>query len=592
MKKSFKIMFLSDPTPGFSWMAETFFKAMAEPGFEAGSAVLKEGSVASAVVEVMKEIGLAPAAPKLATVPEFAGQSFDAVITIDHLPSPASLPEPLLVGDPNHIHWKIPVESDPGDSSAESIRRAARKVREEIKSRVQAFVSQGFLTALALQRGQLTHIVDAIEDGLIVHDQSRHIFLFNRAAERITGYSREEVLGRNCHEIFAPDGICSSLCPFSEQPTAVGAPRDYEVSFTTRSGEDRRLRMWVTALPDQPGRGPSVLAILRDVTEFSELRFKLREKYSFHGMAGRSEGMQEIFRTIRQVTTSDYPVLISGESGTGKELVARAIHNESRRKGGPFVPINCGALPETILESELFGHVRGAFTGAIRAKKGRFELAHGGTLFLDEVGELSPGFQVKLLRVLQEKRFEPVGGEETIAVDVRVIAATNQDLRQQVGAGKFREDLFYRLAVVPVTLPPLRDRHEDLPMLVEQILADVREDTGKKITGVSDAAMEALLAYRWPGNVRELINALQFASVRCAGEVIDPGHLPPEVRGGPGEIPGTSPLAVPVDRRRNKLDAARVKRALSESGGNRLRAAKLLGVGRATLYRFLDHGKE
>jgi len=276
-------------------------------------------------------------------------------------------------------------------------------------------------------------------------------------------------------------------------------------------------------------------------------------------------------------------------------LVARAIHNESRRRGGPFVPINCGALPDHILESELFGHVRGAFTGAIRDRKGRFELADRGTLFLDEVGELSPAFQVKLLRVLQEKRFDRVGGERPVSVDVRIISATNQELRTMSGEGSFREDLYYRLCVVPIAIPPLRDRVEDIPLLVKQIMVDIRKESDRAIDRVADETMDALLSYRWPGNVRELINALRFASVRCSRGVILPHHLPVEVQEskGSGPRPETAARVFAASRdtgrrRKDKLTLEAVESALAEAKGNKVRAAKLLGVGRATLYRFLD----
>jgi len=344
------------------------------------------------------------------------------------------------------------------------------------------------------------------------------------------------------------------------------------------------------------GRFPGVMAVMSDVTEVNDLRWQLRQNSPFHGTVGTASAMQEIFTTIRQVAGSDYSVLVSGESGTGKELAARAIHAESRRSKGPFVPINCGALPENILESELFGHVRGAFTGAVRDKKGRFELANNGTLFLDEVGELTPAFQVKLLRVLQEQRFEMVGGERSINVDVRIVAATNRDLRQMVTKGDFREDLFYRLCVVPVTLPPLRNRLEDLPQLVEHFLGTIRKETGKELRQVSDDALRHLLRHRWPGNIRELINALQFAAVRSQGDEILPHHLPPEIRDlTTGALPGGRSVAAaakpgPRARRggRYKLDQESVEDALAKAGGNKVKAARILGVGRATLYRFLS----
>ena len=330
---------------------------------------------------------------------------------------------------------------------------------------------------------------------------------------------------------------------------------------------------------------------------------------NFHGMVGRSRVMRDVFRTIRQVGVSDYSVLITGESGTGKELVASAIHAESRRSCGPFVPINCGALPETILESELFGHVRGAFTGAIRDKKGRFELAHGGTLFLDEIGELTPSFQVKLLRVLQERSFERVGGERLVSVDVRIVSATNRDLRRlvrdgsfhegTVREGTFREDLFYRLCVVPIVLPPLRERPEDILPIAEHALGRIREEAGRPALRLGDAAREALLLAPWPGNVRQLINALQFASVHCAGDVVEPLHLPPEVRAPAASRSGSADPASrgrPLPRaavrdargRPRKLDGPAVERALDAADGNKARAARILGVGRATLYRFLN----
>jgi transcriptional regulator with GAF, ATPase, and Fis domain len=268
--------------------------------------------------------------------------------------------------------------------------------------------------------------------------------------------------------------------------------------------------------------------------------------------------------------------------------------------------VNCGALPENILESELFGHVRGAFTGAIRDKKGRFELAGGGTLFLDEVGELTPPVQVKLLRVLQEKVIERVGGEKPIRVDVRIISATNRDPREMVAQGTFREDLFYRLCVVPMALPPLRERREDVAPLVGHFLEKIAKETGKEFLRVSDGALECLLNHHWPGNVRELINALQFAAVRAGGEVLQPEHLPPEVRfrppashppvtprpAGPAVMPTAVPFPPTPRGQRVKLTMTMVEQALEETGGNKVRAAKLLGVGRATLYRFLDAQKK
>ncbi|MCB4757107.1 MAG: sigma 54-interacting transcriptional regulator, partial [Elusimicrobia bacterium] len=392
-----------------------------------------------------------------------------------------------------------------------------------------------------------------------------------------------------------PNGICSSLCTFCHANTdMISSPseisdtnlKSYETDFTTKDGEDRKFKISLSPVYLGPGKATGVIATIRNITEISAMRWKLEEKHSFHGMVGRSTRMQDIFEIIRQTSSTNYPVLISGESGTGKELTAMAIHHESSRKGAPFMPINCGALPENILESELFGHVRGAFTGAIRDKKGRFELADKGTLFLDEIGELSPAFQVKLLRVLQEKRFERVGGEKTISVDVRIIAATNRDLQKMINDNTFREDLFYRLSVIPINLPPLRNRHEDLPGIVDQILKEIGSETGRQSMKISNEAMDVLLSYSWPGNIRQLINALQFASIRTGENYLLPEHLPPEIRGSVADLYQNH--FINDGGSRIKLTRKSVKKALFETSGNKVNAAKLLGVGRATLYRFLD----
>jgi transcriptional regulator with PAS, ATPase and Fis domain len=294
--------------------------------------------------------------------------------------------------------------------------------------------------------------------------------------------------------------------------------------------------------------------------------------------------MKELIDTIKQVARTDAAVLIQGESGTGKELVAVAIHEENPRAHKYFVPINCGALPEGLIETDLFGHVKGAFTGAIRDKKGRFELADGGTLFLDEVSELSPAMQVKLLRVLQDGCFERVGSEKTVRVNVRVVSATNKKLEEEVAAGRFRQDLYYRLCVMPIFIYPLRDRAGDVPLLVEHFLALYTEESfGRKVT-LSPEAFSVLEAYSWPGNVRELENVLQFALAKCQGDVIEPDHLPPAL---------DLSLSRPFKRRRRepKLKAVDVAAALKKVGGNKRRAAEILGVSRSSLYRFFERQK-
>jgi transcriptional regulator with PAS, ATPase and Fis domain len=340
--------------------------------------------------------------------------------------------------------------------------------------------------------------------------------------------------------------------------------------------------MTVTRMQDGTGGLAGVLASFRDMTDLLRLQLRADEMTRFGGIIGRDSKMLMVFKQIRDVAGYDFPVHLSGETGTGKELVANAIHNESRRAGAPFVPINCGALPEGLIETELFGHVKGAFSGAIRDKKGRFELADGGTVFLDEVAELSNTLQVKLLRFLQEGRFERVGGENTLAVNVRVISATNRNLKKEVEHNRFREDLFYRLNVIPLHLPPLRDRKNDIALLVEHFLRDAADRYGRELLTLSNRALALMLDYRWPGNVRELQNAIQFAFVKCSGKVIEIEDLPLELREAADVCGRRGPA--------RKLDLEAVRRALARTGGNKAKAAKIMGVGRATLYRFLnDH---
>lgn len=428
-------------------------------------------------------------------------------------------------------------------------------------------------------RKNLERILDNMKDGIIAHDLNRHIFYFNKKAEEITGYRREEVIGRDCHEALGGP-FCGSRCSFCSNSPIFLDRDEYPINIVTRDGQPRRLEMSVTMMRDEKENPFGVLATFRDVTDLFELRVKAREMTGFGNIIGCDEKMVEVFRQIKDVSSYDYPVHIFGETGTGKELVANAIHSESLRAGNPFVPINCGALPEGLIESELFGHVKGAFSGAIRDKKGRFELANKGTIFLDEVAELPKLLQVKLLRFLQEGTFEKVGGEKTVSVDVRVVSATNKDLKKEVQKGMFREDLFYRLNVIPIHIPPIRDRKADIPLLVNHFLSKAPVSKGKQPVRISQEALNLLMDYTWPGNVRELQNAVQFAIVRCRGKVIEPEDLPIELKGLAEEKPKRGP--------KRKLDSEIVREALEKTGGNKARAARFLGVGRATLYRFLD----
>lgn len=424
----------------------------------------------------------------------------------------------------------------------------------------------------------LVRILDNLKEGIIAHDLQRRIFFFNAEAERITGYSREEVIQRDCHEVF--DGpFCGRRCSFCDGAPAPSDHAQYPLTIINKRGEPRRVEFRATLMRDALGRPTGVLAAFSDVTQLFELQQRSGDIDRFANIIGGDRKMRAVYQQIIDVAQYDFPVHIHGETGTGKELVANAIHNESRRGGAPFVPINCGALPEGLIESELFGHVKGAFSGAIRDKKGRFELADGGTVFLDEIADLPKPMQVKLLRFLQEGTFEKVGGERTVTVNVRVISATNKDLKKEVQRNVFREDLFYRLNVIPVFIPPLRERKTDIPLLAEHFLRQTAEHNGQKPPGIAETAIAAMLDYAWPGNVRELQNAVQFALVRCNKKWITPDDLPLELR-------RLSPS--PRQGRSRKLDPETVREVLAETGGNKAGAARKLGVGRATLYRFLS----
>jgi transcriptional regulator with PAS, ATPase and Fis domain len=370
---------------------------------------------------------------------------------------------------------------------------------------------------------------------------------------------------------------------------------------TIRSKDGRTVHLLKNArvLHDAHGQ---VLGGVETVTDISELldkdreihglRRELKRSYGFEGLLGESRAMRQVFELLESAAQSEAPVVIFGESGTGKELAAAAIHQRSPRKAGPFIKVNCAALNESLLESELFGHEKGAFTGAERQRKGRFEAAHHGSLFLDEVGDLPPAVQVKLLRVLQEGEIERVGSQEPIKVDVRIISATHRDLAGLMRQGKFREDLYYRINVIPVTLPPLRARLEDLPLLVQGFIERLALRSGRPITGIARAALERLMAYPWPGNVRELINAMEFAFVTCREGEIQAHHLPPNILG----LGGTG-LARPTPRgpagpggagaKGEEQMRAELEQALAAAGGHKAKAADLLGISRVTLWKRL-----
>ena len=380
--------------------------------------------------------------------------------------------------------------------------------------------------------------------------------------------------------------ICGSqpACRNCELLNAVRSASNGQGVVRRRARLNRRgLDLLVSASPLTYRGASYVLFMLEDISELVELRRRVRDQDNMPEIIGRDEQIVSLREQIQFVAPVNAPVLIEGESGVGKELVASSLHRSGPRSSKPFVVVNCAALNDNLLESELFGHERGAFTGAVKRRKGMFEMAHGGTVFLDEIGDVSPAMQVKLLRVLQEGTFMRVGGEQTISVDVRVISATNKHLQDEVAAGNFREDLYYRLCVIPIYIPPLRERRNDIPQFVERFLDQLCEQDGRERVTLSPEALAALQQHHWPGNVRQLHNILHHALVQCRGRVIQSEHL------NFSQSPAES--RVSRRKRKKKLDRAAVDRALRQCEGNKRKAAQHLGVARATLYRFLSEGQ-
>jgi len=423
-------------------------------------------------------------------------------------------------------------------------------------------------------------ILDSIADGVFTVDKDWRIMAFNRAAERITGVPREEAIGRKCWQVFRSN-ICETECALRETIRTGRNIVNRAIYVLSTAGEPISVSISTAILKDREGEVIGGVETFRDLTTVEELRKELTEKYSLMDIIGRSKVMRELFDLLPQVAGSDSTVLIEGASGTGKELFARAIHNLSRRRPRRFVAINCGALPDTLLESELFGYKAGAFTDARKDHPGRFALAAEGTIFLDEIGNVSPAMQIRLLRVLQERVYEPLGAVEPVSADVRVIVATNTKLADLVAEGVFREDLYYRVNVVRLGLPELRDRREDIPLLVSHFIAKFCRVQGKDIAGVSDEVMGILMEHDYPGNVRELENIVEHAFVLCSGGLIERKHLPPDLR-KPGLGARLQPGSGATLR---ELEAMHILDAVRRHGGNRTAAAKELGIDPSTLFR-------
>ncbi len=423
-------------------------------------------------------------------------------------------------------------------------------------------------------------ILESISDGVFTVDGQWRVTSFNRAAEEITGVSRREAVGRRCSDVLR-SSMCGSDCAL-QKTLKTGKPVIGRSGYIIDADGNRiPISVSTAVLRDGEGRVIGGAETFRDLTEVETLRRELEGKFRAGDLTSRSPLMQRLFEVLPAVAASPSTVLILGETGTGKELVARTIHSLSPRNRGPFVAVNCGALPDTLLESELFGYKAGAFTGARKDKPGRFALADGGTLFLDEISEVSPALQVRLLRVLQDRTYEPLGSTRSETADVRVIAATNEDLAERVRSGLFREDLYYRVNVVRLELPPLRRRKEDIPLLADQFIARFNHLQGKNVSGITPEALSLLMAYDWPGNIRELENAIERAFILVDDGTIGLPHLPREVTGRRGSAGPEAGMRSAHDI----LDAQAIRAALERNGYNRLAAARDLGIHKTTLYR-------
>lgn len=423
-------------------------------------------------------------------------------------------------------------------------------------------------------------ILESISDGVFTVDLEWRITSFNRAAEEITGVSRDEAIGSRCADVFR-SSMCGDGCAL-RVTVRTGRPVIGESAYII-DAQGRRIPISTSTalLRDGDGKAIGGAETFRDLSEVEALRTELAVGFRLGELTSRSPLMQRIFEVLPAIGASPSTVLLSGETGTGKELVANAIHRLSPRSRRPFIAVNCGALPDTLVESELFGYKAGAFTGAQHDKPGRFALARGGTLFLDEISEVSPALQVKLLRVLQERSYEPLGATRSEEADVRIIAATNQDLSQAVRQGTFREDLYYRVNVIRIELPALRNRKEDIPLLIDDFISRFDRIQNKSVQGIDVEALSLLMAHDWPGNIRELENVVERAFVLCSEGRIDIRHLPAELTG----YAAAATVGTNLRMTRDMHDAQAIRAALERSGFNQLAAARELGIHKTTLFR-------
>jgi PAS domain S-box-containing protein len=423
-------------------------------------------------------------------------------------------------------------------------------------------------------------ILDSINEGVITVDTDMVVTAINRAAAKITGFSRDEAIGRPCCEVFrSPE--CSSTCPVRDVMDTGEPASDIEVEILSKDNTKVPVSFNAAVLYNELGKIVGAVKTFRDHSLIAQLKQEIQHKYTFHGLVSRNSAMQGLFETLPDIAVSEATVLIHGESGTGKELVAQAIHNLSPRSSGPLVVVNCGALPEHLLEAEIFGAKRGAYTGAIENRLGRLDMAQGGTLFLDEIGDLPLSLQVKLLRVLENKEYQSLGSQHPKRADVRFITATHRNLAEMVKNGTFRSDLFYRIDVVAIDIPPLRERREDIPLLLESALSHANQKYHKKIRGFSPKALQVLLNHTYPGNVRELINLVDQAVIMCRTGEITEQNLP--------HIIFTASRKDGVAMRFKKCPPREMlAEILKRHHGNRTKVAEELGVERTTLWRWMN----
>jgi len=421
-------------------------------------------------------------------------------------------------------------------------------------------------------------ILDSIAEGVFTVDSDWRIQSFNRAAEEITGTTRSDAIGRQCWDVFRAS-ICESACALRETMKTGERVVGRQVYIINAAGERVPISVSTALLKDDGGEVIGGVETFRDLSVEQELRRELERRYTFSDMIGRNDRIQELFAMTPDIAESGSTVLIQGESGTGKELLALAIHSLSQRANGPMVVVNCGALPDTLLESELFGHKAGAFTDAKRDKLGRFALAEGGTIFLDEIGDISTALQSKLLRVLEDGTYEPLGGTETLTADVRIVSASNQNLAELVERGEFRQDLFYRINVVTIVVPPLRERRDDIPLLVDHFIAKFNSLRNRDVSGVSSSVMSILMGHDFPGNIRELQNIIEHAFVTCRSGQIGTSHLPAYLRSRGISAETGRPLSM------EDLERQFLVSALERNNGNRLATARELAIHKTTLWR-------